>query len=134
MAVVGVSTSLPFFCRSPGVSYSAQFQFPAHMSSPSHQNWIRIARRVLRIGAMIIVISILALPFYAMNGHPVRIGSLSLLTTSSTQADVKTLLGRPSHVNSEGGNVLWRYTSFTWCMVTIEFGPDGKLKSIDHDH
>ena len=89
---------------------------------------------MLLIGNLLTVVVLLTLATYTMNGHPVSIESLCSITISSTQEDVRALLGKPSHVSSVGGSVAWRYTSFTWCIVTVEFGPDGKVASIDHDH
>ncbi|MFO1044289.1 MAG: hypothetical protein U0941_21095 [Planctomycetaceae bacterium] len=104
------------------------------MPSSTPESHFPPVRRLLAVGAAVIVVALVALPFYAMNGHPVRISSLSKITTSSTQMDVRALLGKPSHVDSWGGTVSWRYDGFTWCMVTVVFGPDGKVTSIDHDH
>lgn len=89
---------------------------------------------MVRLTAVVIAISVLAFSFYVMSGHPVSVGSLSSITDSSTQNDVRASLGDPSYVNSAGGKVRWRYTGFTWCIVTVVFGTDGKVTSVDHDH
>lgn len=104
------------------------------MSSPTPVQKLRSGRKLICVGVGAIVIATMALPAYMMNAHPVKIGSLSTVTTSSTQEDVKALLGKPSHIDSESGNVSWRYSGFMWCIVTVVFGPDGKVTSIDHDH
>ena len=98
------------------------------MSSPTHENPHRFVIRMLLIGGLLTVVGLLTLATYTMNGHPVSIESLSSITIDSTQEDVRALLGNPSRVSSASGSVVWRYTSFTWCIVTVEFGPDGKVE------
>ena len=104
------------------------------MSSSALKRQFPSVRHLFAFGVTVVVVAVMALPFYVMNGHPVRIGSLASITTTSTQMDVRGLLGKPSHVASDGGNVSWKYTGCTWCMVTVVFGPDGKVTSVDHDH
>lgn len=90
--------------------------------------------RVLVLGAALIFIAFEAVPAYVMNAHPVSIDSLSSVTTTSTETDVKTLLGEPTEINAAGANVVWVYSGLTWCIITVEFGPDGKVVSVEHDH
>jgi hypothetical protein len=86
------------------------------------------------LGAVLIVIAFIAVSAYAMNGHPVSIASLSSVTTTSTKNDVKDLLGKPTKISEAGANVAWVYADFTWCTITVVFGPDGKVVSVEHDH
>ena len=90
--------------------------------------------RVFAIGAALIAIAFIAVSTYAMNAHPVSIDALSFVTTTSTKNDVTALLGEPTKIDAAGANVVWVYRNFTWCIVTVVFGPDGKVTSVEHDH
>jgi outer membrane protein assembly factor BamE (lipoprotein component of BamABCDE complex) len=104
------------------------------MSDSTDTNSCRRLRFGLFIGRLTTAAVLLLLPIYVMQGDPVSVDSLSSLTTATTTHQVEALLGTPSHIDTKDTTVCWKYTGFTWCIVTIEFGADGKFRSVEHDH
>ena len=98
------------------------------------ENESRSPGHVVAVSAALIIIAFFAFSTYAFNGHPVSIASLSSINMTSTEKDVTALLGEPAKINAAGYNVQWVYSGITWCIVKVEFGPDGKVVSVEHDH
>lgn len=65
-------------------------------------------------------------------GHPVSVIKLSQIQDGDSKARVRRILGSPT-CKSYGGSE-WTYSSWTWCVIQIQFDSDGDVVRIDHDH
>lgn len=82
-----------------------------------------------------IVVGLLALPFFTMEGHCVPPYRLERVEAGFSRSEVIKKLGKPSDVASlPGGGEEWCYSGFTWCIVRIKFDQDGSVEKVSHDH
>lgn len=70
-----------------------------------------------------------------MSSHPVNLKALGKVTESSTQADVRRLLGKPSRIHAGIDITHWTYGGgWSWCIVSVRFDPAGQVIDVEHDH
>ena len=93
--------------------------------------------KVLRISAGATLLSGLILSawvYWSMTAHGADLQQLAIIAPATHRADVEKILGAPasSHTNEAGER--WTYGRWTWCMVQVDFAPDGTVVSVEHDH
>jgi len=70
-----------------------------------------------------------------MSSHPVNLKALEQVTESSTQADVRRLLGEPSRIHAGTDLTQWTYGGgWTWCIVSVRFDSACQVIDVEHDH
>jgi hypothetical protein len=70
-----------------------------------------------------------------MSSHPVNLNALGQVTESSTQADVRRLLGEPSRIHAGTNLTQWTYGGgWSWCIVSVRFDSVGQVIDVEHDH
>lgn len=84
--------------------------------------------------AMMFAVGILAIPYFAIQGHCVSPYQLKRIHAGATTTDVISILGKPSSIEHGASGDDWRYSGRTWCLVTISFDSDGIVEAVEHDH
>jgi hypothetical protein len=92
------------------------------------------ARVWVGIGAC--VLGVVLIPFIAMDAHPVPLWRLANVKPGMSRQEVLKILGIPTTFDAyeEWPDETWRYSSYTWCNIEIDFDSNGKVLDVIHDH
>ena len=96
--------------------------------------WTRRDSLALLCGLLFLIIGLLGFPMVTMSAHPVPIHRLNRIGRGATAAEVESLIGKPSRIDSTTSGESWVYAGCTWCYITIQFTPDATVDSVVHDH
>ena len=82
----------------------------------------------------IVLLCIVVIPTYVMDGHAVSIRQIEAVKTGDTTDEVMRRFCRPSRVNNNELGESWVYSGFTWCIVKVQFDSNGLVHEVVHDH